>query len=242
MSRRHHLSDALAMTDRERLLTTIMMRVGPFMEDARHGRSEPTFGVYWADPKPGDLVKCETQRTPSKWAWAWYEEHGEHANDKHCWGRHGHACYLLRELGGESLIHMGNESLIALRGFGADELLEGQQFRFYVKVLKAFGRLGKRYGSQSMLYAGVVWPDRHSKRATIGIRPHAFSSPTIEGDYSRGNRTIVKPIPVVLEHNSRTRIRDIVEALKDVGKIDWQEHALEVSGRGGLMTAPLVAL
>lgn len=186
------------MSDRERILTSILMHVSPYIEDYRFKGEPGVFtGAYWAKPEPGDVVKCVTQRWPSKWCWAWLESAADDRTDR----------FMLREFGGEERCDMQNETVWALRGLRPEHLLEGAQWKFYVKVCKAMQEIDRFQASLS----GVVWPDRHSNVATIGLRPHILLSPS---GAPENKRWVSKPIAFAFEHKAKTKISDIVEAVR----------------------------
>ena len=244
--RRDPFKALLAMSDRERLLLTILSHLGPYTEGPfTQSRIEP-IGAHWIseDPQPGDLVQCLTQYR-STWSWAWLEDHGDYINDKHCWaqgdvsktqGRYA-ACFLLREIGGNRVIHMGNERLNVLRGIPKSEMLEGHQFKFYVKVQKAFWKLD---AYSECKIAGIDFTTRDAKRATIGVRPHIFSAPR-PGNPPDGQRWVQRPITFEMDFNPRTTIRQITERIRSTGPWDWEAVTELAMGGSGVCTLTVVA-
>lgn len=82
----------------------------------------------WDKPKPGDLVMGESGRV-CDWLIAWYVE-----PPKEEYGYH-----VVREIGTGQLCNYGNERFSPIRGLTETQLLEGEQYKFYIKVLRAFG-------------------------------------------------------------------------------------------------------
>lgn len=196
MGRRHYLTDSVTMSDRERLLTVVTMFGCAAFPRFGHQENPVRSGWEWREEniRPGDLVQCQTQRTPNHWCVAWLEDF---LQDTH-WGR----TYLLRELGGEGLCRMSNERVYALRGVPPYLLLEGLQWRSYVKVSKAISHLDRYH----VRFQDLTFPDRHSRKGTIALRPHIFRVP-------RDMRA--RPIEVSVCFTARTRIRDLAQAIED---------------------------
>lgn len=211
--------------DRERIMMTIMMEFNPWITDCQWGGEPGTF-CYWAKPEPGDLVQCQTQRTPNHWCWAWLVEHKDDRPD---------GSWLLRELGGEQTCYMHNEMLRAFRGINPERLLEGHQHKFYRKAVKAFSGEGVDYLTR---FGGIAWPDRHSKTATFGVRPHVWA---MKCGAPKDQRYVVDPVPITMTYNSRTTIKSIAAEITALGDIDWEARTKLVEGGGGRLTTDVVA-
>lgn len=105
----------------------------------RRGTSE--YYMHFAkyrEPQPGDLVYANTGHA-SEWKIGWFvlpplKPFGP---------------AVIREIGSQRLCNYGNESFVPIVGLSTEELLEGEERRFYLKVLRAFGMGGEycyRYG------------------------------------------------------------------------------------------------
>ena len=131
------------MTDRERILTTIVDQLcstlllapgcrGYEKESFRDSmRSDASYYVHFAhyrDPEPGDLVLARTGGV-CEWKVGWYIEKRDDLGGA-----------VIREIGSDRLCNYGNESFVPIVGLGSLSLLEGDKYEFYVKVLRAFGR------------------------------------------------------------------------------------------------------
>lgn len=218
MSRINPWTEVLELTDKERLLMYLAQRLGPMTA------TKPHWGLWVGshrDAKAGDLIRCGTQRTMHPFVIAWLAK-----IDGVGWGER----YLLREFGGERTCWMSNEFVQPINNIPAFHLLEGHQFKAYVKTMKAFGRCDHYNDGK---FAGIAFPDRHSSVATIGLRPHIFSSPSRAPD---GQRYVIRPIRFVVAFTSKTRIRDIISLIKvhtPRGGDAWKPHAEIVNGVGG---------
>lgn len=203
MSRRHYLADACQMTDRERILSAVAMRmVSPhrFAFEADHWETD------LSKIRPGDLVKCGTQRSVNRWNIAWYIGPSDDPRDAQ---DPGHV-HLLREIGGETQCRMSNESISAIRGIPARWLLEGHQWRAYVKTQKAVDNIGH----YNLKLSGVAFADRHTKTAQVAVRPHLFR---VKGQ--------VRALGVPVEFNSRTTIAGVERAIRAATDgFDWSSR------------------
>jgi hypothetical protein len=202
-----YLQDAIGMSDRERILTFLAMVCGPFTKYV-HGEPGPHDWTCWSSAvRPGDLVRCTTQRVPNHWNVAWYVGPSER----------GHGTHLLREFGGERLCHMGNESLYSLRGQeGSPYLLEGHQWRAHVAVERAFAGID-HYEAK---LAGVRFPDRHARSGEIIVRPHIFSSAK---GATEATLAVVVPFTFTARASGKAVRAAVMEALRDV---DWSTRVV----------------
>lgn len=107
--------------------------------------------------------------------------------------------FLIREIGSNRTCDYSNERFIPIRGLSKIDLLEGDKYQFYLKVLKAFARgddLWHRYG-------GVEIEDG---KAVIWVR-----------ERYGGLKTPTKPYPVTMTWTPKTSIKAILDALRDGG-------------------------
>jgi hypothetical protein len=200
-----YLQDAIRMSDRERILTFLAMVCGPFTKFVS-GEPGPHDWTCWSSVvRPGDLVRCNTQRVPNHWNVAWYVGPSERSAA-------GWPVHLLREFGGERLCHIGNESLYSLRGQeGSPYLLEGHQWRAHVAVERAFAGID-HYEAK---LAGVRFPDRHARSGEIIVRPHIFSS-------AKGDKDATVAVVVPFTFTSRTSGKAVRAAVMEALQgIDW---------------------
>lgn len=195
--RRFHLKDAATMTDRERILTAVSLyAAGPFC--GWYDETKTIMQGTWdRKVRPGDLVKCVSQRSVNHWNIAWYDGRSFHR---------GESCHLLRELGGEWQCHMANESLYAIRGIPSHWLLEGHQWKAYLHCQRALAELYRQDGHYDAPRFQSVWfTDRHSRDLELRVRCHLFRVP-------RGSKVIGTAVP--LRYTSRLRVRDTVSAIR----------------------------
>lgn len=205
-----YLQDAIGMSDRERILTFLAMVSGPFTKFVS-GEPGPHDFICWSSTvRPGDLVKCATQRVPNRWNIAWYVGPSDRSTP-------GWPTHLLRELGGEHLCHMGNEMLYSLRGQeGSPYLLEGHQWRAHVAVERAFAGIDHY---EAKLYE-LRFPDRHARDGEIIVRPHIFSSAK---GVEAATLAVVVPFSFTPRTSGKAVRAAINEALRDV---DWSTRAV----------------
>lgn len=179
------------MSDYERIITEIAHRsatqFGRYV--AKRENLDPhDLGHTWTnDPKPGDIVKCQTQRHTSRWMFAWLVE------------VHGYSEWLLREIGGERTCRMSNENLTALPGYLP---LEGHQFlALEVCRYAAWKFTDQEYTPR---WGGIEFPDRHSRDGVVTIR-------TAFGGALGPDVRVTIPIRAT----SDLRVREVLAAMRD---------------------------
>ncbi len=184
----HAALDDIA-NDRVRLLTIIAMSAPTITERG--------YGSYWdTEVRPGDLVRCQTQRTPNRWCFAWYEGSGK---DEALGGAEYHD---LRVLGGDERTRMFNESVMALRR-PLFPLLEGLEWQTYVLIRRAFSDVACSYLCR-FRDADFAIDDRI---VTVTIRPH--------GAVLGGNRLATAPPAVVYPYGDGFDRAAFVELLDE---------------------------
>ena len=190
------------MNDKERILMTIIDRLYSTQVLALNGIRESMFvdeimghdyvhfGAYDdRKVKPGDLVLAQTGRVDD-FKIGWVESTVTHDT-----------C-IIREIGSDRLCRYSNESFIRIVGLHDELLLEGDQYQFKLKVLKAFSR-----GEHSYIYryGGIEFPE--PRKARFWIR-------CIFGGVPPGSK---KPFPVEMKWNKRTTIKSILQNMIDAG-------------------------
>lgn len=193
-----------AQTDKERILANVIkgLAASQLLAKGRHYNEEDfqsSTGTYvhLAYDRParvGDLVLCQTSGFWGSHPWqiAWYVEHEPR----------GFGTATLREIGTERLCNMGNESFLPVVGMRPLELLEGEQYLFYRKVMRAFSRGGEyvyRFG-------GLDFPEKRVGR--VGIR-EAF------GGHGAPGESV--PFSVDIPFNRKTSIKAILAAMREAG-------------------------
>jgi hypothetical protein len=192
------------VNDKERILMNIINRLYSTMVLAPNpkGFSRKDFIDRWSsgehlyvhiaryqDPKPGDLVLCKTMNV-NDWKIGWYVQ---------CVG---YSEAMIREIGTQRICHVSNEDFAPIVGMPYDEILEGDEYVFYRKVLKAFYR-GYEFNYR---FGGVTFDGRD---ATIWVR-EAFGG---LGDLHHQS----KPFPVPIHWNKKTTIKSILQTMRDHG-------------------------
>lgn len=150
------------LSDRERILTSILMR-HPIEGYERRGPNDGfDFRPWWDNRKAqaGDLVRCDSQRVASEWTFAWLVQLGPTGGP-----------HLLREIGGERTLWMHNESVSALRGMPPEELLEGKARTGYLRVRKVLGKLYDQHHCDAPLFADYRSEERSAR---LSVRPHGW--------------------------------------------------------------------
>lgn len=123
--------------DRERILSTVVRGLlstqifhrGDGYHSATYTGSTGMTDVHFAldqTPVKGDLVIANSTIWPNPWSIGWFESKDENGN------------YVIREIGTGMLCNYSNETFVPIRGLSNIDLLEGEQYRFYQKVLKVF--------------------------------------------------------------------------------------------------------
>jgi hypothetical protein len=143
----------------------------------------------WAgdeDLKPGELVMCQTGQIDD-FKIGFIVRRVEY-------GR----C-IIREIGSDRLCDYSNEMFTPIRGLTATQLLEGEQYKFYLKVRKAFER-GDEFWHR---FGGV---DIQDGAAVIWVR-----------ERYGGLKTPSRPFSVDVTWTPKTTIKAILEALRAGG-------------------------
>ncbi len=180
--------------------------------------------------KSGDIVRCET-------------------NPDHAWGIaeyiEGRDPFILREIGGQKLLRMGNERLAILRFMPPGRLYTGKKRQVYVWTQKAFmGRYNpeadyfKRWGG-AFFEHGVfpgVYREHEFDRVTFWSRAHIWQAET-RG--SNGDPILyAQPRRFALEWDKKTRLKDVVAAMLGQGFAKDYEYLPEkpTDGMAGCAT------
>lgn len=166
---------------------------------------------------PGDIVRCVT-------------------NPNHAWGiselvkfKSSHE-FLLREIGGEKLCNMGNESIDVLRFMPPHLLYTGVKMKLYTWVTrKAFSEQYNPDANHFIRCGGVEF---EGDTLVIWIRPHAFDC---ERRMEDGTTQYAHPRKVTLKWSEKTRLKDIVSAMRDQGFADEFDYSKDkpTNGMGG---------
>lgn len=138
------------------------------------------------DIQPGDLVMCQTSETNS-FKISFVVRRLEY-------GR----C-ILREIGSDRTCDYSNERFIPIRGLTPTQLLEGDKYKFYIKISKAFA-LGDEFWYR---FGGAEIEDG---KATIWVR-----------ERYGGLKRPSKPFPIAIEWSPETTAEDILAALRTGG-------------------------
>lgn len=127
------------MTDKERILFNIIKRLAATYSTALEWGKEKEYGVYFASwdiglcsegrLKPGMLVLCQTSPT-SDWTIGYLVEKITG----------GFSRWIVKEIDSERLCDIGNEQFLPIKGLSVEELLTGDDYKFLVKIKKAFRR------------------------------------------------------------------------------------------------------
>jgi len=151
--------------------------------------------------KPGDIVRCRT-------------------NPNHRWGIaelvecREHACFLLREIGGNKLCRIQNESVDVLRFMCPDRLYTGIQHRVYQWAYKAFSGRYNPVADRGKRCGGVEF---EGDKLTIWCRAHIFVQETHPKD---GPKMYAQPKKFTMTWGNKTRLKDIVAAMHEQGFAD----------------------
>jgi hypothetical protein len=176
----------------------------------------------------GDIVRCETNRSHdfsiSKFV-------GTNSESGGAWGS---TEYLCQKIGSEELCRVHNERLSVLRFMPKDLLYVGKEKQIHDWCRKAFNR---RYNPDA---------DHHKKRcggvdvkdgtAIVWSRAHIFyASKRLESEGEPVVELHAQPRKFVVEWNKKTRLKDIVQQMRDQGFALDYEYATEepTEGMGG---------
>lgn len=120
----------------------------------------------------------------------------------------------IRKIGSEEIGRVYNDSFIPIEGLKETDLLEGIQYEFYCKILKAFNKMHNMKNQKDTNYYKYRFKnitfgnDRKSRKAIISIRSHSWNVPL-------GKKSI--PFDIEIEFNNKTSIKKIIELLIEGG-------------------------
>lgn len=220
------------MTDRERVLMNIAVdTAGTVHDQMKRLVSGWTLRYRFESPAPqfvpeelakaiemplgpGDIVRCKT-------------------NPNHLWGisefveRQGHAAYLLREIGGERTCNMGNESVDVLRFMPESRLYTGTKNRLYHWARgKAFQ---ERYNPAADRFKRCGGVEFDGDVLIIWLRAHIW---VMEKKPKDGPVLHAQPKKFTLKWSDKTRLKDIVGAMRDQGFADEFKYGPEAPTQG----------
>jgi hypothetical protein len=144
----------------------------------------------WKDPQKGDLVLCEAMSIDD---WSVGFVHMVISN---------HEC-IIREIGSDRLCRVSNEGFSPIIGMSSIDLLEGAQYGFYQKVLKAF-----RKGDEFLYCFGGI--DFDGEDAIIWVRERY-------GGIIRFREHGSAPFSIRMRWSDKTTIKAILQAMRDGG-------------------------
>jgi hypothetical protein len=180
-------------SDRERILLKILhqMRFTSLLGPKGQVWSSEPFKEYvhfapWDAPKKGDLV-IATSGGSSRWAVGFvHEVH----NDNHL---------MIREIGTDAVCDYSNESFTPVKNMAYTDLLEGERYKIYQKVLQAF-----RKGDEYLYCYGGVIVDEDTITVRIRERYGGFG-----GDSN--------PFSITIPWNKRTSVKTILMKMREGG-------------------------
>lgn len=226
------------MNDRERVLINIAVDTAGSVHDTmqrlscgwplrmRFGNPAPQFiPVEMAETigmslQPGDIVRCVT-------------------NPNHAWGisefveQLGHSEFMLREIGGEQLLKMGNESLDVLRFMPPSRLYTGAKHRIYEWASKkAFHEKYNPDADYGKRCGGVEFEEN---TLIIWCRAHIWCMEK-RGE-NDGETLYAQPKKFTMEWSKKTKLKDIITAMKEQGFADDFEYTANqpTEGQAGFM-------
>lgn len=185
------------MTDKERILMCIVMRIIPALyaagnyEEKRNIITQTCFSTK--NPKKDDLVLATTSIEPNEFAVGFYERFDE---DK--------KCHVIREIGSNRLCNYYNEdfSIINKAKLGY-EILEGAQYKTYRKVLKAFGK----YTGYWTRFRSI---DFHGGMCIVTAREAFKNSEKWKVSFEYTSKTTIKSIGILLEKaDTEKKIKEV---------------------------------
>lgn len=188
------------LSDRERILTTLVSRLSTTMLLRPNGRvhdadsfSDGNGGhyvhfAYYRKPVKGDLVIGRTGRI-DQWKVGFYEEFKDPSMGLH----------VIRDIDSGQLCNYGNEEFTPIVGLGYTDMLVGEERRLYEKVLQAFDR-----GDEYMYRFGGFKVD--GARAVIGVRERhgGFGAASV-------------PFEIAIDWTPKTTIKAILAAMRAGG-------------------------
>lgn len=190
------------MTDKERILMGIIRKLsstqvrrcdkGNWSSDIYYDESSKSYLTHFAywdkyELKVRDLVLCQSSGLHD-WTIGYIHE------------LYDSATAVIGEIGTNRLCRVGNESFIPIRGMEKYELWEGEEYKFSMKVKKAFAR-GREYWYR---YGGLEFPTK--QEAVIYIR-----------EKFGGLDTPSKPFSFSMKYNAKTSIKTILEKMREHG-------------------------
>lgn len=189
------------LTDRERILTTLVDRLRTTMLLRPNGRvhdadsfSDGSGGhyvhfAYYRKPVKGDLVIGKTGRI-DQWKVGFYEEHKDPSMGLH----------VIRDINTGQLCDYGNEEFVAIVGMDPTALLVRDERCVFEKVLAAFAE-GDEYLYR---YGGFRFDD--AGRAVVRVRERhgGFGRPSV-------------PFEIVIDWTPKTTIKAILAAMRAGG-------------------------
>ena len=185
------MSDIL--TDRERILLKVIDRLSGTQLLARGRNYYPhdfpdglVHFAYYKDPEPGDLVLAKTGGV-GRWKVGFYHQKLDGSRA------------LIREIGSDALCDYGNESFLPIVGLSPTDLLEGERYKIYLKVLGAF-----RKGDEYVYRFGGL--DFEGEEIIIWVRE-------VFGGFGKDS----KPFSIRMKWNKRTSVKAILEAMRQGG-------------------------
>ena len=160
----------------------------------------PELAVKLGAPiKPGDIVRCKT-------------------NPNHGWGiaklveQTGHSTYVLREIGGDKLCNMSNESVDVLRFMAPARLYTGVKYRIYKWATgKAFS---ERYNPGADYFKRCGGVEFNEDVLVIWSRAHIGAMNKKSDD---GQTLHAQPKRFTMKWSNKTRLKDIVTAMNEQG-------------------------
>lgn len=225
------------MTDRERVMMNIAVDTSGTVHDTfkrieggwtlryRFDRPAPQFiPTVMADTiglplKNGDIVRCQT-------------------NPNHAWGiselmeQTGCGNYLLREIGGDALLNMGNEMVEVLRFMDGARLYTGVKNRVYRWASNS--AFSTRYNPDADYWKRCGGVEFDGNKLKIWMRPHIFVAEKRQKD---GPVTYAQPKMFELEWSKKTRLKDIVNAMREQGFAEDFEYGPDepTNGNAGVV-------
>lgn len=166
----------------------------------------------------GDIIRCETNQNHSFSISKYIKSLGSHE-------------YLCEMIGGKSLCRISNEMINVLRFMPKEKLYVGKEKQLYDWSYKAFS---PQYNKKSDYYShrcGGV--DITGNTITIWSRAHVFIQ---EKKDKNGEILHAQPKKFVMEWNSKTRLKDIVNYINKNGFGKDYEYKKEEQkeGNGGM--------
>ena len=228
------------MKDRERILMNIAIATSGSCHDqmsalkngwcirTTFGKPSPQFlpldlcNILQMPLEEGDIVRCETNR---KHPWSISQFVKINSEDG---GYFGSKEYLCREIGGDKLCRIHNESLSVLRFISKPLLYSGKEKQVYDWGHKAFTH---RYNPDADRLKRCGGVEVKPQEVIIYSRAHIFAQ-----ERTKGDKTLyAQPRKFVVPWNKKTRLKDIIEAIRAQGfASDYEYGETEPSeGMGG---------